>query len=60
MTELMVTATYERFDQEFQQIHEGTRRCLSALLERYKRWIDRERVADAAERALASPASAQR
>jgi len=30
------------------------------LLERFARWIDRERVADASERALASPASAHR
>src|SRR5438128_5533598 len=58
--ELLVAAAHERFDRELQLTHEGTRRVLSALLERFARWIDRERAADAAERALALPASAQR
>ena len=58
--ELLVAAAHERFDRELQLTHEGTRRVLSALLERFARWIDRERVADATERALASPASAHR
>ena len=58
--ELLVAAAHERFDAELQLTHEGTRRVLSALLERFARWIDRERVADATERALASPASAHR
>ena len=56
--ELLVVAAHERFDRELQLRHEGTRRVLSALLERFARWTDRERVADAAERALASSASA--
>ena len=58
--ELLVAAAHERFDRELQLRHEGTRRVLAALLERFARWIDRERAADAAERALASPASAHR
>ena len=58
--ELLVVAAHERFDRELQLRHEGTRRVLAALLERFARWIDRERAADAAERALALPASAQR
>jgi chromate reductase, NAD(P)H dehydrogenase (quinone) len=58
--ELLVAAAHERFDRELQLRHEGTRRLLAALLERFARWIDRERAADAAERALASPASAHR
>jgi len=58
--ELLVAAAHERFDAELRLTHEGTRRVLSALLERFARWIDRERVADASERALASPASAHR
>jgi chromate reductase, NAD(P)H dehydrogenase (quinone) len=58
--ELLVAAAHERFDRELQLTHQGTRRVLSALLERFARWIDRERVADAAERALASAASARR
>ncbi len=58
--ELLVAAAHERFDAELQLTHEGTRRVLSTLLERFTRWIDRERVADAAERALASPSSAHR
>jgi chromate reductase len=58
--ELLVAAAHDRFDRELQLRHEGTRRVLAALLERFARWIDRERAADAAERALASPASAHR
>jgi chromate reductase, NAD(P)H dehydrogenase (quinone) len=58
--ELLVAAAHERFDRELQLTHQVTRRVLSALLERFARWIDRERVADAAERALPSPASARR
>ncbi len=58
--ELLVAAAHERFDRELRLTHEGTRRVLAALLERFARWIDRERVAAAAERALASPASAHR
>jgi chromate reductase len=51
--ELLVATAHERFDQELRLTHEGTRRVLSALLERFARWIERERAADAAERALA-------
>ena len=58
--ELLVAAAHERFDRELRLTHEGTRRVLAALLERFARWIDRERAADAAERALAAPASAHR
>ena len=58
--ELLVASAHERFDRELQLRHEGTRRVLAALLVRFARWIDRERAADAAERALALPASAQR
>jgi chromate reductase, NAD(P)H dehydrogenase (quinone) len=58
--ELLVAVAHERFDRELQLTHKGTRRVLSALLERFAGWIDRERVADAAERAVASPASAHR
>jgi chromate reductase len=58
--ELLVAAAHERFDRELQLRHEGTRRVLAALLERFANWIDRERAADAAERALALAASAQR
>ena len=58
--ELLVAAAHDRFDPELRLTHEGTRRVLSALLERFARWIERDRIADAAERALASPASAHR
>jgi len=58
--ELLVATAHERFDRELQLRHEGTRRVLATLLERFPHWIDRERAADAAERALALPASAQR
>jgi chromate reductase len=55
--ELLVAAAHERFDRELQLTHEGARRVLAGLLERFARWIERERMADAAQRALASPAS---
>jgi chromate reductase len=58
--ELLVATAHERFDRELRLTHESTRRVLAALLERFARWIDRERAADAAERALAPPASAHR
>ena len=58
--ELLVAAAHERFDRELQLRHEGTRRVLAALLERFARWIDRERAADAGARALAPPASVHR
>jgi chromate reductase, NAD(P)H dehydrogenase (quinone) len=58
--ELLVAAAHERFDAELRLTHDSTRRVLAALLERFARWIDRERVANAAERGLASPASAHR
>jgi chromate reductase, NAD(P)H dehydrogenase (quinone) len=55
--ELLVATAHERFDRELRLTHESTRRVLAALLERFARWIDRERAAHAAERTLASPAS---
>jgi len=41
--ELLVAAAHERFDAELRLTHEGTRRVLSALLDRFVHWIDRER-----------------
>lgn len=58
--ELLVAAAHERFDAGLRLTHEGSRRVLAGLLERFARWIERERAADAAERALASPASVRR
>ena len=56
--ELLIAGAHERFDAGLRLTHEGSRRVLAALLERFARWIERERAADAAERALASEASA--
>jgi chromate reductase len=58
--ELLVARAHERFDAELRLTHEGTRRVLTALLERFARWIARERAAAEAERALAAAISAHR
>jgi chromate reductase, NAD(P)H dehydrogenase (quinone) len=42
--ELLVARAHERFDAELQLTHEGTRRVLTDLLERFRRWIARERA----------------
>jgi chromate reductase, NAD(P)H dehydrogenase (quinone) len=51
--ELLVARAHERFDQELQLTDEGTRRVLGDLLQRFSRWIGRERAAAEAERKLA-------
>lgn len=55
--ELLIAGAHERFDAGLRLTHDGSRRVLAALLERFARWIERERAADAAERALASQGS---
>jgi chromate reductase, NAD(P)H dehydrogenase (quinone) len=50
--ELLVAKAHERFDADLRLTHEGTRRVLADLLERFARWIGRERVAAEAERRL--------
>jgi chromate reductase, NAD(P)H dehydrogenase (quinone) len=56
--ELLVAKAHERFDAGLRLEHEGTRRVLAHLLERFSRWIGRERAAAEAERNLAAKASA--
>ncbi|HEX6535025.1 MAG TPA: NAD(P)H-dependent oxidoreductase [Gemmatimonadaceae bacterium] len=58
--ELLVARAHERFDAELRLTDETTRRVLASLLERFARWIARERAAAEAERALAAPAPAAR
>ena len=48
--ELLVARAHERFDARLQLIHEGTRLVLTELLERFARWIGKERMAADAER----------
>jgi chromate reductase len=43
--ELLVAAAHERFDAKLQLTHEGARRVLVALLQRFERWIAREQEA---------------
>jgi chromate reductase len=43
--ELLVAAAHERFDAELRLTHEGTRRVLRTLIERFERWIVWERAA---------------
>jgi chromate reductase len=43
--ELLVARAHERFDQGLRLTDEGTRRVLTTLLERFSRWIGRERAA---------------
>jgi chromate reductase len=49
--EMLVTKAHERFDAELHLKDEGTRKVLTTMLERFRRWIERERVATEAERA---------
>ena len=49
--ELIVAAAHQRFDADLRLTHEATRAVLAALLERFARWIVRERSAVEAERA---------
>ncbi|HKW40610.1 MAG TPA: NAD(P)H-dependent oxidoreductase [Gemmatimonadales bacterium] len=55
--ELLIARAHERFDAGLRLTHEATRGVLAGLLQRFARWIEREGAADAAERALAAPAS---
>ena len=48
--ELIVAAAHQRFDADLRLTHEATRAVLAALLERFARWIARERAAVEAER----------
>jgi chromate reductase len=53
--ELLVASAHHRFDAELRLVDETTRRVLGHLLERFGRWIARERAAAGAER-MADPA----
>ena len=55
--ELLIAKAYERFDAGLRLEHERTRQVLAHLLERFSRWIARERAAAEAERKLAAKAS---
>ena len=50
--ELLLARAHERFDSELRLTDESTRAVLTALLERFSRWILRERAAAEAERQL--------
>ena len=52
--ELLVARAHEKFDGELNLADEGTRAVLTGILERFGRWIIRERAADEAERRQAS------
>jgi chromate reductase len=54
--ELLVARAHERFDKELHLTDEGTRKVLGSLLQRFSRWIARERAADEAERQLTARA----
>jgi chromate reductase len=58
--ELLVAAAHERFNAELRLTHETTRRMLESMLERFARWIGRERAALEAERALATATAEHR
>jgi chromate reductase len=58
--ELLVATAHQRFDADLRLTHEATRRVLAALLERFARWIARERAAAEFDRSLAPPAAAHR
>jgi chromate reductase len=53
--ELLVASAHERFDADLRLTHEGTRRVMAQLLQRFSRWIARERAASEADRQSDSP-----
>ena len=55
--ELLIASAHERFDKSLRLTDEGTRDVLSKLLQRFSRWIARERAASDAERELATRAA---
>jgi chromate reductase len=54
--ELLIARAHERFDKELRLTDESTRLVLTSLLERFSRWIVRERAAAEAERQLTTSA----
>ncbi len=56
--ELLVARAHDRFGADLRLNDEGTRKVLANLLERFSRWIARERAAAEAERELAAKAPA--
>lgn len=48
---VVIATAHERFDSELRLTHEQTREALVKLLERFARWIGRERAAEEFERA---------
>jgi chromate reductase, NAD(P)H dehydrogenase (quinone) len=53
--ELLIASAHERFDSDLRLTHESTRRVLAQLLQRFSRWIARERAAAQADQQNASP-----
>jgi chromate reductase, NAD(P)H dehydrogenase (quinone) len=56
--ELLVAQAHHRFDPELRLTDDATRKLLRSLLERFSRWIERERAAVQAERDLMARAPA--
>lgn len=54
--ELLLARAHERFDSELRLTDESTRVVLTSLLERFRRWIVRERAAAEAEHQLTTAA----
>jgi chromate reductase len=54
--ELLVAKAHERFDKQLRLTDESTRKVLGNMLERFSRWIARERAAAEAEHAVAARA----
>lgn len=52
--ELLVASAHDRFDADLKLVHESTRRVLSQLLQRFSRWISRERAASEADQPSAA------
>ncbi len=55
--ELLVASAHEKFDADLRRTDPAARKILAALLERFTRWIARERAAREAEMAAAMLAS---
>jgi chromate reductase, NAD(P)H dehydrogenase (quinone) len=58
--ELLIASAHERFDKSLRLNDESTRQVLAQLLQRFSRWIARERAASEADRELGAREAARR
>jgi len=57
--ELLIASAHERFDKSLRLVDQSTRQVLAQLLQRFSRWIARERAASEADRELGTREAAR-